>query len=97
MISHGAGDLILNELLQVFGLDYRSLAFFRIVLGLIIIGDVIDRSHDLVAHYTDSGMPTRVLFWLIRPPSKGIVTRAIAQIYPHGFWYKMAVSAALIY
>ena len=43
------------NLSQLFGLDYRSLAVFRIALALVIIGDVVDRSHDLGAHYTDEG------------------------------------------
>lgn len=46
---------VLMNLSQLFGLDYRSLALFRIALALVIIGDVLDRSHDLGAHYTDEG------------------------------------------
>lgn len=42
------------------GLDLRSLALFRVCLGLIIIGDVLDRCNSLKAHYTDQGITTRI-------------------------------------
>jgi hypothetical protein len=38
---------------EIFGLDLRSLALFRIMVGLTIIGDLIDRATDLRAHYSD--------------------------------------------
>lgn len=44
------------KLEQLFGLDLRSLALFRIGLALIIINDLIVRSGDLKAHYTDAGV-----------------------------------------
>ena len=40
---------------QIFGLDVRSLALFRVMLGLVMIGDLMNRAIDLHAHYTDSG------------------------------------------
>ena len=45
---------------ELFGLDLRSLAIFRIGLALLIIIDLIDRSRDLKAHYTDFGILPRV-------------------------------------
>lgn len=51
----------------IFGLDLRSLALCRFLFGLVIIGapsmrsppdvagDLLDRSSDLQAHYSDSG------------------------------------------
>lgn len=39
----------------IFGLDTRSMAIYRIALGLVIIGDLLDRAHDLRRHYTDEG------------------------------------------
>ncbi|HBY80263.1 MAG TPA: hypothetical protein DEG47_25360, partial [Cyanobacteria bacterium UBA11148] len=44
---------------ELFGLDLRSLAVFRIGLGLLLIIDLIDRSRDLNAHYTDFGILPR--------------------------------------
>jgi len=42
--------------LEAFSLDLRSLALFRIGLGLVIIADVFLRLRDLSAHYTDDGV-----------------------------------------
>lgn len=42
----------------LFGLDVRSLAAYRIAVGLVVIGDLLDRAHDLKAHYTDQGSPS---------------------------------------
>jgi hypothetical protein len=39
-----------------FGLDLRSLALFRIGLGLTLLADLAGRWPDLVAHYTDAGV-----------------------------------------
>ncbi|MGD1807523.1 HTTM domain-containing protein [Dapis sp. BLCC M126] len=44
---------------QLFGLDLRSLALFRIGLALIIIVDLIQRFPYLKAHYTDFGLLPR--------------------------------------
>lgn len=52
-----------NALERRFGIDARALAAFRIALGLILLFDVIHRSQDLVAFYTDDGvLPTALLF-----------------------------------
>ncbi len=40
-------------------LDLRSLAFARISLGVVILGDLVWRAQDLVAHYTDYGVLPR--------------------------------------
>src|ERR1051326_3713929 len=48
---------------RVFGLDLRSLALFRIGIAVFVLYDLISRSFDLTAHYTDSGvMPRRWAF-----------------------------------
>jgi predicted DCC family thiol-disulfide oxidoreductase YuxK len=44
---------------ELFGLDLRSLAVFRIGLAVLIIVDLIDRFRDLKAHYTDFGILPR--------------------------------------
>ncbi len=43
----------------IFGIDLRTLALFRLFLSTTIILDLISRSRDLVAHYTDFGVMPR--------------------------------------
>ena len=43
----------------VFGVDLRTLALFRILLGLYLIADVCLRLRDLSAHYSDAGIMPR--------------------------------------
>lgn len=45
-----------------FKIDTRSLAAFRIALGLLILADLISRSRNLTAFYTDSGVFPREAF-----------------------------------
>lgn len=45
---------------QIFGIDVRSLACWRIGLGLLILSDLITRLPDLVAHYSDAGVLPRM-------------------------------------
>ena len=45
--------------IPAFSVDLRSLAMFRIVLGLVIIYDLFDRSKHFIAHYTDQGILTK--------------------------------------
>ncbi len=40
---------------ECWGLDYRSMAFFRVLIGIVIIYDCLDRWDDLYAWYTDAG------------------------------------------
>lgn len=47
------------RLADVFGLDLRSLALFRVALALCALADLAIRSSDLVAHYTDAGIAPR--------------------------------------
>jgi predicted DCC family thiol-disulfide oxidoreductase YuxK len=53
-----------NKLEELFGFDLRSLAALRIAVALLIIGDLISRSRDLVAHYTDFGVVPRGILGL---------------------------------
>lgn len=78
--GEGAADIVRRS----YGLDYRSLALFRIVLGLVIVGDLADRAHDLHNHYTDDGTPRYTLFTLLT--STGVFPRRLAMMYGHGFW-----------
>jgi hypothetical protein len=57
---------------HVVALDKRSLALFRILLGCIIIGDLLDRLYDLEAHYTDDGLLPRQI--------------ALHHLYHIGWW-----------
>lgn len=43
----------------IFGIDLRTLALFRLFLSTTIILDLISRSRDLIAHYTDFGVMPR--------------------------------------
>ncbi len=52
-----------NALSGRFGIDTRALAALRISLGILLLADLLLRSRDLVAHYTDAGvLPRSVLF-----------------------------------
>jgi predicted DCC family thiol-disulfide oxidoreductase YuxK len=44
---------------QIFGVDLRSLAVFRMGLALVVLEDLISRSRALTAHYTDFGVLPR--------------------------------------
>ena len=46
---------------EVVGLDLRSMALFRILLGLLIIADLAGRVPNFRAHYTDEGVLPRDL------------------------------------
>ena len=48
-----------GRLAEWFGLDLRSLAAFRIGLGVLLLADLIGRAGDLTAHYTDQGVLPR--------------------------------------
>lgn len=49
-----------NILKRLFGIDLRSLALFRVLVSLILLGDLSIRLADLVAHYTDWGAIPRL-------------------------------------
>lgn len=44
---------------EVFGVDYRSLALFRVCLAILILFDLYVRAKELTAHYTDFGVLPR--------------------------------------
>jgi hypothetical protein len=45
-----------EALREVFGLDLRSLALFRVLLALLVLCDVVGRFGDLEAHYGEAGV-----------------------------------------
>src|SRR6266498_4877483 len=49
-----------RKLGEVLGADLRSLAALRVTMAVLIIFDLLLRSRDLVAHYTDAGALPRV-------------------------------------
>ncbi|WP_254523180.1 HTTM domain-containing protein [Natrinema caseinilyticum] len=58
-----AVDRISLAITRRFAVDTRALAAFRIALGLLLLADLVGRSRNLGAFYTDSGvLPRRALF-----------------------------------
>ncbi|GAB4226815.1 MAG: HTTM domain-containing protein [Chlamydiales bacterium] len=48
---------------QIFSMDVRSLALFRVSLAILVLMDLLHRSFDLTAHYTDKGVLPRAAFY----------------------------------
>ena len=62
--------LQLASLREVFGVDLRTLALFRVLMGVYLVADIYLRSRDLSAHYTDFGvMPRDVAMSMLSPSS----------------------------
>ncbi len=54
----------------LFGIDTRSLAVFRVLLGSLLVADLCKRARSLTAHYTDAGvLPRSEIADLGAPPS----------------------------
>jgi len=51
--------VVIKKIKSIFELDLRSLAFFRIVLAIVILGDLVIRLSDFQAFYTDQGIHSR--------------------------------------
>ena len=59
-VTSGRGPTtVRGKFADLFGLDLRSLAIFRVGLGLLLLGDLAIRAGDLSAHYTDQGVLPR--------------------------------------
>lgn len=54
---------IVLDFIKLFEIDRRSLALFRICMGIVIIKDLIIRATSLIAHYTDYGVLARDTFF----------------------------------
>ena len=52
---------VIEPIKRLFAIDLRSLACLRIGVGLLILIDLLLRSRDLVAFYTDQGLLPRSL------------------------------------
>ncbi len=48
-----------RKLGELFGVDPRGLAAFRVALALLLLADLANRARDLSAHYTDAGVLPR--------------------------------------
>ena len=53
---------ILRNIIKTSGFDYRSLALYRFLMGMIVMADVAYRIPDLVNFYTDVGLVPRSTF-----------------------------------
>ncbi len=53
---------LLRYLQLTLGLDYRSMALYRALMGIIVMGDVVYRLPDLTNFYTDLGLVPRSTF-----------------------------------
>ena len=57
--DHAMGGI----LQRLFAIDVRSLALFRICIGLILLVDILTRSTDIQQHYSDLGVLPREALW----------------------------------
>jgi len=61
LFPKGFGQSFTNKMYSMFGMDRRSIAAFRVVMALCVIGDVIERATDLRVMYTEEGVMPRTL------------------------------------
>lgn len=54
-----SGRMIAARVGDVFAVEVRSLALFRVALGALLLADLVARSFDFQAHYTDFGVLPR--------------------------------------
>ena len=52
-------EVVFRKVEQLLGIDTRSLAIFRILIGCIVLYDLWNRAGSIVAHYTDAGIVSR--------------------------------------
>src|SRR5918912_4333536 len=84
------------KVVEVFGADLRSLAVFRIVLGLLVLSDLANRVTDLSAHYTDAGvLPRTDLIEEVLDPSKFSLNLLNGQLLFQALLFATAALAAL--
>ncbi|PIT98066.1 MAG: hypothetical protein COT71_02560 [Candidatus Andersenbacteria bacterium CG10_big_fil_rev_8_21_14_0_10_54_11] len=56
-----------NRLRALFGVDIRSLALLRAGIAAVVLLDLLERSRNLRAHYTDAGVLPRPDLWRLWP------------------------------
>lgn len=83
---------------ESFGADYRSLAALRIGIAAVVLGDLLARAGNLVAHYSDAGvLPRSALLTLAAPWKLSIHTISGAwQIQAMLFIFAGLVAVALL-
>jgi len=52
-------EMIIRKFKEIFGIDLRSLALFRVGISLVLLADLFQRARYLEAHYTDLGVMPR--------------------------------------
>ncbi|MDA4847349.1 HTTM domain-containing protein [Hoeflea poritis] len=81
---------------QIFGIDLRTLALFRILLGFYLLADICLRLRDLTAHYSDLGvMPRAVQMDYLSLGSYSLHLANGSSFY-QGFLFAVAAAAALM-
>lgn len=76
---------IYEKIKETFGLSLKSLSFFRVLIAISLISDYINRSFDIKAFYTDSGvLPRNLLFQLT-----GISQTFSLHLMADGVWFQM--------
>lgn len=65
-------DRLSKKLVELFGIDRRSLAAFRISMGVLLLCDLGKRAIEFRAHYTDDGVAPRHLIDPILPNAPGL-------------------------
>ena len=81
---------------EVFSFDLRSLALLRMGLALVIIADLIMRSQDLTAHYSDNGvLPRTALINQIINPWYWSIHLISGQTFVQGLLFLLAGFIAL--
>lgn len=85
-----------EKLKNIFGIDLRGLAFFRISLAMLIIIDLIKRTSDLEVFYTDSGILPRVaMFSLLYNSSQFSFHLLSGSVYFQAFLFLISGIFAL--
>ena len=92
----------------LFGIDYRAIKAFRVGLALLVLGDLCERSANIEAFYTDSGVLPRALLRLpslrfsihaLVGGSKGewilfLFAALCALLFLLGIWSRVAATAS---
>jgi hypothetical protein len=79
--ENGSEFSLREKILEIISLDLRSLALFRIALGLLVVGEILSRMADLRAHYTNEGIYPTSLVDVTVPISLHIISGAL--------WYQL--------
>jgi hypothetical protein len=79
-----------------FAVDRRSLAAFRIALGLVLLVDIARRARDSTAFYTDAGVLPRELLGTVAPGYEAVSLHALSGgLWLQSLLFALAAAAAL--